>query len=517
MFQHIKDKINKKNKRKDYVKRHYSLRMKMTSILTILITITIFLIWLFNQLFLEDYYIFSKTQVLDSTYNLINESYTNKDGELTEEEIYEIQRLSEIKGFRAYVITEDLELKYPQVDEEGREYSSIFSILQDYFFRGINKELEVEELEIAESYSVFKLHDNRNDSSYVELIGRLDNNYIVYVRTNLDSIKENVSISNKFLAIVGLVTVIIGTIVMFYVSKRFTKPILKLSDIAKKMTNLDFSVKYQVETNDEIGVLGECINSLSEKLEQTISELKSANNELQLDIENKIKASERQQEFVSNVSHELKTPIAIIQGYAEGLKEHVYEDEESRDYYCEVIIDEAGKMNQMVKGLISLSHLESGESQIDFEYFDIIAVISSIVNSNSIIFEQNDITCIFNLTDPVYVWGDVFLAEEVLHNYISNAINHSEGEKVIEIRLEQKEDEVRIKVFNTGKNIPEVDLDKVWDKFYKVDKARTREYGGSGMGLSIVKAAMNSLNQDYGVKNYKNGVEFWFELDTKSS
>ena len=515
----FKSSINKmkNNKKKTYFKRHYSLRMKMTLSLTVLSCLTIFLIWLFNQMFLEDYYISSKIDILDTTYELVNNSYSGENEELNDRDIYDIQRLSETKNVRVYVITEDLRLEFPKVDKEGQEYNSIFSILQDYFFRGINKDLTAEELEVMDTYSIYKLHDARVDASYLELVGILDNNYIVYARTNLDSIQENVGISNQFLGIVGLGAAVIGAITMFYISNRFTKEILQLSEIAKKMTNLDFTVKYKVETDDEVGTLGDSINSLSEKLEQTISELKSANNELRIDLKNKIKTNERQQEFVSNVSHELKTPIAIIQGYAEGLKEHVYEDEESREFYWDVIIDETEKMNQMVKGLISLSQLESGGSQIEFEHFDIVMVIRSIINSNSILFEQKNITCIFNHSNPLYVWGDIYLVEEVLGNYISNAINHSKDDKIIEIKVEQKDAVARIGVFNTGKNIPEEEINKVWDKFYKVDKARTREYGGSGIGLSIVKAIMVSLNQDFGIINYKNGVEFWFELDTKTT
>ena len=115
----------------------------------------------------------------------------------------------------------------------------------------------------------------------------------------------------------------------------------------------------------------------------------------------------------------------------------------------------------------------------------------------------------------MYVWGDEFKVEQVVRNYFTNALNHVEGDKVIEIKIKKQDDKVRISVFNTGKPIPDEDLNQIWDKFYKVDKARTREYGGNGIGLSIVKAIMNSLQQEYGVQNYENGVEFWFELDSK--
>ena len=220
-------------------------------------------------------------------------------------------------------------------------------------------------------------------------------------------------------------------------------------------------------------------------------------------------------EFLSHVSHELKTPIALIQGYAEGLVECINDDEESRNFYCEVIVDEASKMNTLVKKLLTLNQLECGQDMVNIEHFDLTMLIKGVLNSIHILMEQNGIKVIFKKSDPVYVWGDEFKIEEVLTNYISNAIHHCEGEKIIEVKMTQKEGQVTISVFNTGTAIPETDLDKIWIKFHKVDKARTREYGGSGIGLSIVKAIMDSHNQSYGVKNYENGVEFYFTLSTK--
>ena len=221
---------------------------------------------------------------------------------------------------------------------------------------------------------------------------------------------------------------------------------------------------------------------------------------------------ESRQEFVSNVSHELKTPIALIQGYAEGLQECINDDDQSREFYCEVIVDEAGKMNQMVKKLLTLNQLEFGNDTVAMERFDLTDLVSGVVQSARLLAEQKGAEIHFNQTEPVYVWGDEFKMEEVVTNYVSNALNHVDYEKKIEIKTEIRQDTVRLSVFNTGDVIPEEDLDKVWVKFYKVDKARTREYGGSGIGLSIVKAIMDSMHQKCGVKNYSNGVEFWFEL-----
>ena len=281
------------------------------------------------------------------------------------------------------------------------------------------------------------------------------------------------------------------------------------------MADLDFEAKYTSGGSNEIGELGANFNRMSEKLESTISELKKANNSLQKDIEQKDKLEKMRNEFLGNVSHELKTPIALIQGYAEGLKEGVNEDAESRDFYCDVIMDEAAKMNRMVKNLLTLNQLEFGDEDIVFDRFNLTALIRGVLQSMEILADQADATVNFRQTEDIYVWADEFKVEQVVRNYVSNAFHHVSGDKVIEVKMIVEGDKVRVTVFNTGTPIPEEDIGHIWDKFYKVDKAHTREYGGNGIGLSIVKAIMKSFHQQYGVKNYDNGVEFWFELDVK--
>ena len=256
---------------------------------------------------------------------------------------------------------------------------------------------------------------------------------------------------------------------------------------------------------------------MSAQLEKTISELKSANNQLQKDIEQKEKIEDMRNEFLGNVSHELKTPIALIQGYAEGLKEGVNDDPESREFYCDVIMDEAGKMNVMVKNLLALNQLEFGNDEVQFERFDIVRLVKGVVASCEILVQQAGASVDFVADECLYVWADEFKTEQVVRNYLTNAIHHVENEKRIEVRIIADSGKARISIFNSGKPIPEEDIPKLWDKFYKVDKAHTREYGGNGIGLSIVKAIMESFHQKYGVQNFENGVAFWFELDAKNN
>ncbi len=402
--------------------------------------------------------------------------------------------------------------KYDQDEEVIRD------LIGDYFFPGYGEGVKEKQLKLeTENYSIFSLYDARMKSKYIELVGFLESGEIVLMRSNMESMQESVKVANKFLVYAGIGSAVIISIIMFFVGRRFTDPVLKLADIAKHMAELDFDVKYKVRSRDEIGELGNSINVLAERLEQTISELKSANNELQMDIEKKTQADEVRKEFLSNVTHELKTPIALIQGYAEGLKDNISESSEDREFYCDVIIDEAGKMNTMVKKLLTLNHLEFGTTPVELARFDLTELIQAVLNSTEILAKQKQVTVHFEQTEPLYVWADEYMIEEVLTNYISNAFHHVAGANIIEVKVIPQGSHVRVAVFNTGSPIPEEELEKVWIKFYKVDKARTREYGGSGIGLSIVQAIMKAHNQAYGVKNHPSGVEFWFELDYTAS
>ena len=369
----------------------------------------------------------------------------------------------------------------------------------------------------SDKYTVQKVYDSRLLDDYIELWGTLDNGNFILIRTPIQGIKDNVHISNTFITYIGIGTLIIGIIAAFVLSSYISRPIKQLSNIAERMSELDFDIKYDGKDKGEIGLLGKSMNNMSQKLEENISQLKTANLELQRDIDKKEKLEKMRTDFLSNVSHELKTPIALIQGYAEGLKEGITDDPESMDFYCSVIMDEAAKMNNMVKRLLTLNQIEFGEDELVMERFDINELVKSVVNANELRATQKNLSITYDILDtPLYVWADEYKVEEVVTNYLSNAINHCCNENIINIKVGQiDKDNVRVSVFNTGNNIPEADIEHIWEKFYKVDKARTREYGGNGIGLSIVKAIVESMGKTCGVNNLSDGVEFWFDLDCK--
>lgn len=258
---------------------------------------------------------------------------------------------------------------------------------------------------------------------------------------------------------------------------------------------------------------------MSETLEKTINELREANKKLLKDVEQKTLIEKMRTEFISNVSHELKTPIALISGYAEGLKDGINSDPESTEYYLDVIIDETKKMNYMVKELTRLMQLELGDGDFDLDEFDFNQVVNNCLETYKLLFDEKQVNVVTNISkdEVLNIVANEYHIEEVIRNYINNALNHVEGDMRIEVTTKRQDEFAYFSVFNTGKPIPEESLEYIWDKFYKVDKARTRAYGGSGIGLSIVKAISEMSGGKCGVTNKENGVEFWFKIALNKS
>ncbi|MCH5343588.1 MAG: two-component sensor histidine kinase [Acetatifactor sp.] len=460
---------------------------------------------LINNVFLERYYIRSKMNIIYSAYETIRQA-ANDDSYNSQTFGEKLDNIGSNYNISIYIIDMYSQEQYATGSGQNRAKLHLFG----YIF-GIQPKEEFHILKEGEDYRILRTGLEGNE--YLEMYGRLNSGISFIMSTPIESIRESSNLANRFFAYVGLFGAVAGAMIIWLASRKLTQPILELNRISERMVHLDFEAKYQGKGRNEIDLLGENINKLSASLETSISELKTANNELQNDIRKKEEIDEMRKEFLANVSHELKTPIALIQGYAEGLKESVNDDPESRDFYCEVIMDEASKMNNLVKKLMTLNQLEFGNDVISMERIDVVALIQNCIQSAGILTSHNQIEVRMGDYAPIYVWSDEFKVEEVFMNYFSNAVNHCEGERVIEVRLTEREGKIRISVFNTGESIPEAVIGNIWEKFYKVDRARTREYGGSGVGLSIVKAIMESLNQAYGVENFANGVLFWFELE----
>lgn len=488
----------------------YTLSGQMTAIFVGLLVFVLMLVFIVNTGFLGRYYMSHKQKDLIEMYEGMSEAVNN--GNLGNEAVQK-KLVAELEKTNIDVcamdISDDGKVVFTNVKEEGFLYKQMLRI---FFLKDDDQE---KILKHSDDYVVRKIQDPQSGTDYLEMWGYLSDSVFVTMRSPLDSIRESANLANQFLIYLGIFGMFFGGILVWIFSRRITKPVLELARLSEDMANLNFDAKYTSGGKNEIGVLGENFNKMSDQLEKTISELKTANNQLQQDIEQKEKLENMRNEFLGNVSHELKTPIALIQGYAEGLKEGINDDPESTEFYCDVIIDEAGKMNRMVKNLLTLNQLEFGTDEVEFERFDIVKLVKGVIASCDILIQQVNANVDFIADETAYVWADEFKTEQVVRNYFTNAIHHVGNEKRIEVKIVSMDGKVCVSVFNSGKPIPEEDVPKLWDKFYKVDKAHTREYGGNGIGLSIVKAIMESFHQGYGVKNYDNGVEFWFELDAK--
>ena len=487
-----------------------SIRTKLFLSLCIIVSSIILFLIILNNFVLESFYVYSKETNLKNVYYQINEYYNSSYSQNNIDR--ELEKIAVKNNFDILIKSKDNQSIYTSNKDF---YSSIRQML-------ILSSKNIQEENIInkkEEYTISELNDTNTNIKYIMLTATLDNNYQLYIRMPMASIQESVKISNRFLYTIAIFIVIIGGFVVSIVSRRFSKPIEELDNIAKNMANLNFSQKYKIsDANDEIDNLGKSINLMSQKLENTIEQLRNTNIELEKDIEEKSQIDEMRKSFISDVSHELKTPIALIQGYSEGLIENINSDEESRKYYAEVILDEATKMDKLVKQLLELMKLEYGKKDFNNKEFDIIELEHEILRKSQVMVEKENIEVEMEESESIKVFADDFYIDQVFTNYITNAIKYSteiNGKKKIKIKneVDYSKNKVKVTVFNTCESISDEDISRMWNRFYKLDESRNRDKGGNGIGLSLVKAIMNNYGNDYGAKNVAGGIEFYFEVD----
>ena len=495
-------------------KQAKTVRGKLFFIMCIVVLSIILFLILVNSFVLEKYYQYTKSNQLKTLYDNINDYYNSE--KQIENFKDELDRISIKNNFDIIIKDKSDNAVYLS----NKDFLSNIRVIIDFW--GTNRRQEYKILEETDKLEIRNIKDTETSANYILLSGKLDNGYGVYIRIPISSIQESVRISNRFLYLIAGIVIVIGGIAIIYISKTFSSPISELNSIAKKMANLDFSHKYTVtDDDDEINELGKSINLMSDKLEKTINQLRNTNIELERDIEKKAKIDEMRKSFISDVSHELKTPIALIQGYSEGLLENVNTDPENRKFYAEVILDETNKMDKMVRQLIELTKLEYEKREFNNRTFNIVELEKEIVRTSKVMIDEKQTEVIFETPDKIDVFADDMYLSQIITNYLTNAIKHVkdvDGEKYIKITnvVLQDKQKARVTVFNTGENISEENLNRIWNRFFKADEARNRDDGGSGIGLSIVRAIMNNYGNDYGVKNKPKGVEFYFEVDLQS-
>lgn len=502
-----------------------SVRSRTVFTIVLLIVLALLIGVIFCLTFANRYYIRLKGQEMQEIYDCISSLYDDED---RDEHFWEHQ--NNTKEYREGVdrlieLCDQTSISLFIQDPAGEAVFTygnpimLSSRLNELTF-DIGEDRTTYTLEQKNEYIIQTINEKDSDKTeYIEMWGILDSQNSFLARAPFSGIETSIKAAIIFFFFILIVILIIAAIIIYILVSSYSRPLKELVVATQNASNMDFSdVDSAINKNkkkryDELGVLGENISEMSKKLEKTVSELKSSNLKLTNELKAKAELEEQRKKYISDISHELKTPIALISGYAEGLKEGIGGTKEDQDYYLDVILDETEKMNLMVKRISSLNKLEQGHGDVELQRFNVVEVINGYLNTMALILDENDINVLFNDKDIIYVWSDEFLFEEVLMNYLNNALNHVDQNKTISIKVEPLENTARVTVFNTGQHIPEEDIEKVWGEFYKVDKARTREYGGSGLGLSIVKAIAETLNQECGVYNTENGVAFWIDLE----
>lgn len=369
----------------------------------------------------------------------------------------------------------------------------------------------------AVNYDNFGIYKKQiTNSDFFVLSDSLDSGESVYIYSEVADVEETVWVAGRVYSFISGLMIIIMSALFYLLVAKFTKPLVEMNDITKDMAALDFGRKCGNYGKDEIGELGTSINTLSNTLDATLMDLKDKNGQLEKDIERRHALDKARKSFIDNVSHELKTPIAIISGYAEGLCEGISDDPEVIREYCQIIHDESKKMNELVVELLELSKIESGAQPFTPGYFDLGEKIHSLLNHLSILFEQNSITVINHVPRNLMCYAQEDKIEIVLKNYITNAVSHCSGKKVIEIIMAEEKGFIQIGVFNTGDHIDNADFPELWDSFYRADKAHGRSENRFGLGLSIVKSIMTNHQCGYGVVNVEDGVVFTFDVSKDS-
>jgi len=487
----------------------FSIRTRLFLTLSGLLLFFVLISLSLTRLGLEKYYMWQKEDILIATSTAIDDIYRGSTYDIA----IELKRAANTLGAGIIISDGNGQLKYTSFGPFIQQAAPGNGPASFWFPpppRHITKSRKT-----IDSRTVLEMQSDPDIKiDFMVIDRRLNNGDTLHMRQPLAPISESADVATHFMLFTGLLSIITGSCWAFFFAKRFTRPIQSLDRIAQNMALLDFSQKASIERSDEIGALGQSINHLSDQLDTAISELNQKNRQLLADVEQERQLDKMRKDFISSVSHELKTPISLILGYAEGLKENVAQDQQSKDYYCSVIMDEARKMDRLVQDLLNLSQLESGEFQLNREIFNLEVMLGDLAQKYQPLLTEKGIVLGLQCSTNLFVSADRLRIEQILSNYLNNAIEHAAGTKAIDLSVAAEDAEhVRISVFNSGLPIPQDSLEKIWTSFYKVDPSRTRARGGQGLGLSIVRAIQERHGNRYGVENLESGVRFWFDID----
>jgi len=444
----------------------------------LLVGITLGLLWIFQVVMLERYYLYSHTGKI------------RQEGAALAKEFYEGMPESQLEE-----ASEEFNLKYNaeiEIFSMDGERIFVYSHMPMMMGRAMYKQ-EVFLKAAKGETTVRQLKHNRLNSNILLVgipIGEMSEvKGVMIISTPLAAIKETKEIIKEQLIIITFILVMISLLISYYFSKAFTKPILKINEAAAKMAEGNLSVKVDVESSDELGMLSDTINNLSVQLQ---------------------KIEQMRKDLIANVSHEFRTPLSLIKGYAETIRDVTGDMKEKRNNQLSIILEETDRLKSLVDDTLNLSQIQSESFQPDMIPFDISATVNSIMDRFAHMSEEKGITIeIQSDIGSTVVLGDGPRIEQVLYNFVNNAFDHTSYGGRIRIAVSVNENNIKVEVSDNGQGIPPEELPYIWDRFYKASKNGK----GKGLGLSIAKEILEAHAGSYGVEsNPEEGTTFWFTL-----
>lgn len=336
----------------------------------------------------------------------------------------------------------------------------------------------------------------------------------LFTMTSMQPVGEAVNTLKQYFIYAAPIIILLVMLLSLVYSKMISRPLIMLNSAAVRLTKLDFTSPPDIRTKDEFGELSISLNELAHNLDTTIKQLQLANIMLREDVEEKKRAEELRKELIANISHELKTPLGIVKGFAEGLQDGVAKEKSER--YLALIVNETDRMNDLIMDMLELSKFEVKAVKLHPSSFDLIILIHRVVDSFSQQLESKKLQFYINYLRQrrLFVEADTRRIEQVLLNFISNAIRHATENSEIIININKKDvGTITVVIENIGKSIPKEDLAHIWDHFYRAEKSRDRKTGGTGLGLAIAKHILELHGSDYGAINTEQGVAFYFTLN----
>lgn len=460
------------NKNKSNFKLN-SLTINVWIYLTFFSLLILGFLWLFQIAFLNQYYQYYKSKSLTKAAVEVNYNYKNNN-------LNELDNIAHDYGVCIEILKGRTTIYSSTIFNKG---CSINNISYTYTNEFINSNLTTKNYIITN-----KKYGNKT----LVFASKTNNDISIFVSASLEPLDATTAILKSQFITVSLIVLLLSLLVAYYISRKIAKPIVNITEQAKKIGTGNYSVNF--DTNSSIAE----VNDLALTLNHTTNELS--------------KLEELRTDLLANVSHDLKTPLTMIKAYAEMVRDLTYNDPDKREANLNVIIEESDRLNILVNDILNLSKLQAQESELQIEEFDLNELINNILKRYDIL-KNEGYNFIYKNNNQIMIKADKRRIEQVIYNLVNNAINYTGDDKKVEIKVSSNKNSYLVEIIDTGKGIDDKDLPFIWDKYYHSNKKHRRNIIGTGIGLSIVKNILISHNYNYGVKSKKNkGSNFYFEI-----